>query len=295
MKKTSKIVFTIVLVGLAAVMTLVCFRSVTRPIDFEAKAKERDKVVIERLIDIKDAQVEYRKKKGQYTNSFDSLIHFLNNEKVYIVTKEFELNDLQLDLIAGYKKSDLKIKESQGFSITPDDAHAYVSVILAKANETGKWDRINEINALNIVPDSKKNDKEWIKSQLVQNKYRRDTIVTDYKKELYGDSNYPADSLRYVPFGNGEMFELITNESGELFEARADFEVYMKGIDDQELANYLLKIKKQNQELRRIPQYDEKGEQKLYADGTKVEELIPCRIIGNAETFNNNAGNWTSK
>jgi hypothetical protein len=37
---------------------------------------------------------------------------------------------------------------------------------------------------------------------------------------------------------------------------------------------------------------DDEGNQIFYADGSKKEELIPCRIIGNAESPNNNAGNW---
>lgn len=295
MKKGVKILFILVLIALVGALINVDFNSVTRPIEFEQKAHARDLVVIDRLIDIKDAQVAYRKEKGTYAANFDDLINFLKNENDTTIVKDFELNDLQIDLIAGYMKSDLKIKNSDLFEVTPDKAHAYVDVILKDAKVTGKQDRINEINRLNIIPASRKKDKEWIKSQMVEQKYRRDTIVTSYLVDLYDDATYEVDSLRYVPFGNGAEFDMVINDNGDLFEARADFEVYMKGIDDQELANYLLKIKKSNQQLRRIPEVDEDGKQIFYADGSKKETLIPCRIIGNAETPNNNAGNWPER
>ena len=85
---------------------------------------------------------------------------------------------------------------------------------------------------------------------------------------------------------------MLTNDDSSLFEVRADFTTYMRGIDDQELANYLLEIKTGNREVRRIPKKDENGEQMKYADGTNVETLIPCRIVGNCKENNNNAGNW---
>lgn len=295
MKKGVKIALTVVLVGLAAAITFVDYSSVNRPIEFEEKAYARDTVVINRLIDIKDAEVAYRKEKGAYTNDFDTLINFVKNENKITVLKDFEVNDRHIDLIAGYKKSDLKIKESESFGITPDEAHAYIAVILEEAKASGDDSRIKEINRNILIPENRKGDEAWIKSQMVQNKYRRDTVATSYIVELYNDPNYPVDSLRYVPFGNGEEFVLVTNERGDLFEARVDFEVYMKGIDDQELANYLLRIKKSNQQLRRIPELDSEGKFKFYADGSRVETLIPCRIIGNAETPNNNAGNWPEK
>lgn len=288
MKKGLKIALTVVMIGLAAAITFVDFSSVNRPIEFEKKAHARDTVVINRLIAIKDAEVAYRKEKGAYTNDFDSLINFVKSSKSTTIVKEFELNDRHIDLIAGYKKNDLKKAGDAMVGVTPDEAHAYIAQILKSGDKT----RINEINSLIIIPENRKKDKEWIKRQMVENKYRRDTISTNYIIELYNDPNFPVDSLRYVPFGNGAEFELITNESGDLFEARVDFEVYMKGIDDQELANYLLRIRTSNQQLRRIPVLDEEGNQIFFADGSKKEILIPCRIIGNAESPNNNAGNW---
>lgn len=280
MKNGVKNVVTILLVAVVAALAYINVRSVMRPIEFKQIAAGRDTVVIERLKDIRSAQVEYRKHNGHYTNDFNELIRFVKETSIPIVKKEYELNDFQLECIAGFKKSDINAKETDEVSITPDEADQYVLNLLAASRESGDWTRINQLNRLDN------------NGQKIQDTFRRDTINKSMIVELYGDENYPVDSLCYVPFGNGNKFELLTDENGDLFEARVDFEVYMKGIDDQELANYLLQIKTENKEVRRIPILDENGEQKRYADGTNVEELIPCRIVGNHKESNNNAGNW---
>lgn len=281
MKNGVKNVVTILLVGVVVALAYINVRSVMRPIEFKQIVAGRDSVVIERLKDIRSAQVEYRKYNGHYTNSFDSLISFVQEKTIPIVKKEYELNDFQLECIAGFKKEDMRnAKADTEISVTPDEADQFVLDLLAASRESGDWTRVAQLNAL---------DKN---GQQIQNTFRRDTINKSMLVELYNDANFPADSLRYVPFGNGAIFELLTDDNGTLFEARVDFEVYMKGIDDQELANYLLQIRTENKEVRRIPILDENGDQKRYADGTNVEELIPCRIVGNHKESNNNAGNW---
>ena len=85
---------------------------------------------------------------------------------------------------------------------------------------------------------------------------------------------FNADSLRYVPFGNGAEFELRTgcdssSKSGNklyLFEAKTPYRTYLEGINKDELNNLIdLQL-----EMGRYP-------------GLKV---------GDAEVGNNNAGNW---
>jgi hypothetical protein len=116
---------------------------------------------------------------------------------------------------------------------------------------------------------------------------------------LYHDPNYPVDSLKYIPFGNGEIFTLLadsipTKSGGQqhLFEARADFDQYLKGINEQEYNNYILGIKKNVTQVRREQVLDEKGEPKYDENNEEIVKLIPCRRVGNVKEPNNNAGNW---
>ena len=65
--------------------------------EFNEVRDAREKVIVERLIDIRRAETEYRNIKGDFTTSFDTLINFVKYEKAKIVLKEGELTDKQLE------------------------------------------------------------------------------------------------------------------------------------------------------------------------------------------------------
>ncbi len=277
-----------VLLGVIAIILIVVnVRSIMSPIEFEAVRVHRDSAVIARLIDIKNAQVEYKGQYGRYTNSFDTLIGFLKNYKLPIVKKAYELNDMQLESVANIKRKRAKVKEDAEISLTVDEADKIILELIAKANENGDWKELNEISALNRQEGS------------IRKNFHRDTMWVSLVDTLYHDPNYPVDSLRYIPFGNGEEFTLLadsipTKSGGQqfLFEARADFDQYLKGINEQEYNNYILSIKKNVTQVRREPVLDEKGEPKYDENNEEVVTLIPCRRVGNVKEPNNNAGNW---
>lgn len=277
-----------VLLGVIAIILIVVnVRSIMSPIEFEAVRVHRDSAVIARLIDIKNAQVEYKGQYGRYTNSFDTLIGFLKNYKLPIVKKAYELNDMQLESVANIKRKRAKVKEDAEISLTVDEADKIILELIAKANENGDWKELNEISALNRQEGS------------IRENFHRDTMWISLVDTLYHDPNYPVDSLRYIPFGNGEEFTLLadsipTKSGGQqfLFEARADFDQYLKGINEQEYNNYILSIKKNVTQVRREPVLDEKGEPKYDENNEEVVTLIPCRRVGNVKEPNNNAGNW---
>lgn len=90
-------VFKLLLVVAACALAFLCYQSIMTPIEFNEERDAREKVVVERLIDIRRAETEYRNIKGDYTASFDTLIDFIKNEKAKIVLKEGELTDKQLE------------------------------------------------------------------------------------------------------------------------------------------------------------------------------------------------------
>ncbi len=61
--------------------------SVYKEIQFNKIKVERYKVVIERLIDVRDSQLAYKEVKGEYAASFDSLINFVETGKVPITQR----------------------------------------------------------------------------------------------------------------------------------------------------------------------------------------------------------------
>ena len=104
-----KILLKVVLGVLAVVLVVVNVRSVMSPIQFEEIRSQRDSAVIYKLIDIKNAEVEFYRANGKYTNDFDSLINFVKTQKMYVVNKAYELNDRQLEKVADIKRKRDKI------------------------------------------------------------------------------------------------------------------------------------------------------------------------------------------
>lgn len=87
----------LLLVAAAILLVWLCYDSVMQPIRFDRQKKTRDKAVIQRLIDIRTAQVEFKTKHGAYAPTFDTLISFVKNGKIPFVKKEGVLTDDQLD------------------------------------------------------------------------------------------------------------------------------------------------------------------------------------------------------
>lgn len=227
MKKGLNLLLLVTIIGLG----YICYRSIMGPIEFAEERSFREKAIIARLIDIRTAQVEYRNiTKAGYSDNLDSLIEFVKTAQMPIVLKEGELNDEQLERGLTEKKA---------------------MEIIEKAKKTNNWKEV---------------EKEGLKD------FRRDTSWIALLDTIY-PKGYVIDSLAFVPFGNGARFEVATSvdttKAGSpqyLFEARTPYEVYLTGVNDQELKNLISDMKKMGRYC-----------------GLKV---------GDVEMPNNNAGNW---
>lgn len=227
MKKGLNLLLLVTIIGLG----YICYRSIMGPIEFAEERSFREKAIIARLIDIRTAQVEYRNiTKAGYSNNLDSLIEFVKTAQMPVILKEGELDDEQLERGLTEKKA---------------------MEIIAKAKKTNNWKEV---------------EKEGLKN------FRRDTSWIALLDTIY-PKGYAIDSLAFVPFGNGAKFEVATSvdttKAGSpqyLFEARTPYEVYLTGVNDQELRNLISDMKKMGRYC-----------------GLKV---------GDVEMPNNNAGNW---
>lgn len=207
-----KVVFNSLLVLAILVLGYLCVQTILTPIRFDEQRAKREAAVVERLVNIRKAQVEFKKQNNHYTGSMDSLITFLNTGKIAIVKKEGTLTDQQLE---------------EGMT-----------------------------------------EKKAVKLGLI----RRDTTFVNVKESLFGAA-FNADSLAYVPFGNGAKFEMaanvLTSASGisvPVFEAKTPYNVYLQGMDRQELIN-------------------------LNDVANKLERYAGLKV-GSVDEANNNAGNW---
>jgi hypothetical protein len=182
--------------------------------------------------------LDIRKAQAEYSNTHDR--QYTNNfdSLIYFVKNQ------KLPLV--FKKGVLSDAQLES-GLTEAKAMA----IINKAKKTGKYDEVKK----NGLEDFSR-DTTWVA-----------VIDTIFPK------GFNADSLRYVPFGNGVQFQMDTltqiARSGApicLLEVKAPYEAYLGDLDKQEIIN----LKDQQQQLNKY-----------------------CGLkIGDLETANNNAGNW---
>ncbi len=244
MKKVINILLGLCIIGLAYLF----YGSIMGPINFEKEKTIRDEAVKNRLIDIRSAQVEFHNQHdGRYTADMDSLIDFVKNGKQPTIAKIGELTDWQLE--AGWT-------EAKVLQLYEEARNAKNKKI---ADE--KWKEAIEAGFVTQNPNGTLN---FV--------FSRDTVWEPIIGTIFPEG-FNADSMRYVPFGNGAEFEMETGQDStksgsfiSLFEARTLFETYYGGLDEQEVFNLI----DEREQLGRYP-------------GMKV---------GDAVSGNNNAGNW---
>lgn len=226
-----KTVINLVLAACVIALIYICYGSIMGPIHFDEERKLREKAIIARLIDIRKAQQEYRSMhQGAYTDNFDSLITFVKTAKLPFIMKVGTLTDDQLNSGMTEKKA---------------------MELINKAKKTGNWKDV---------------EKEGLQN------FRRDTMWVAVMDTIF-EKGFNPDFLPYVPYGNGAKFQMQsrrdTLDTGmplNLFQANVDYDVYLKGINEQELNN-----------LKDVQ--------------SKLGKYCGLKV-GDIEQPNNNAGNW---
>ena len=124
-------------------------------------------------------------------------------------------------------------------------------LLIEKAKKTGRYDEVKKWGLENF-----KRDTMWVA-----------VLDTIYPK------GFNADSMKYIPHGNGAQFEMnVKNDTAKsgapvyLFEVKAPYETYLSGLDKQEIIN----LKDLDSKLG------------------KYSGLM----VGSIDTPNNGAGNW---
>lgn len=78
-------VLQIVLALVIGVLAILIYRSIDKPLKFEAELKSRGDVVVEKLKDIRTAQTLFKSINARYTTSFDTLKKFVTDGKIPVV------------------------------------------------------------------------------------------------------------------------------------------------------------------------------------------------------------------
>ncbi len=85
MKKGLSIIINILLFAAILFLAWQVIKSIQAPIKFGNEQKARESKVVERLIDIRNAEVLYKQANNKYTASFDTLINFCETAEIPIV------------------------------------------------------------------------------------------------------------------------------------------------------------------------------------------------------------------
>ena len=80
-----KLIIQLVLILASSFIGYLIYDSIASKIELEKEIEHRKSVVIERLEQIKEAQLFYKKIHGEYANSFDQLKDFLENDSITII------------------------------------------------------------------------------------------------------------------------------------------------------------------------------------------------------------------
>lgn len=81
-----RLIINLVLIALAGLLIFVLASSISEPIKFQDIRQNREGAVIDRLMEIRQAQELYRNVSGKFANSFDSLSYVLKTGKLQTIS-----------------------------------------------------------------------------------------------------------------------------------------------------------------------------------------------------------------
>ena len=91
--KLKSIIINLVLFAVVVFLAIMVIKSIQAPINFNNEKELREKQIVQRLKDIRDAEIQYRQAYNKYTNNFDTLVKFCNNYEIPIVNIIPDPND----------------------------------------------------------------------------------------------------------------------------------------------------------------------------------------------------------
>mgnify|MGYP007069859586 CR=1 FL=1 len=131
MKKSLNILINVVLFIVIVFLAIMVVKSIQAPIKFGNEKKAREVQVIQRLLDIRAAELQYKQAYNHYTSNFDTLINFCANGEIPIIKIVPDPNDTT-------------------FTLTINDTLGYVKVVDSLFSNRDNFN----VNDLRYVPFS---------------------------------------------------------------------------------------------------------------------------------------------
>ena len=191
-----------------------CFYSIYSDIAFDEEKAAREKLVIARLMDIRNAEEQYKMTFGEYCGTIDSLIDYVKNGKtVDKIIKEGELTDDQLE--AGMTE-----REAVAKGIIKRD-----TVWITAAEKLG----IANPDSMKYVPIGRKADGTFMVVHSTFDPSKCDTVyqgIIELRKKA--------------------AFNMKSNEFDMMVEFRARLEDYMDGMSEKKIKSLKADLKKRH-------------------------------------------------
>ena len=195
-------------------LAVACFFSIYNDIAFDDEKAAREKVVIDRLMDIRNAEEQFKMTFGEYCGTMDSLIDFVKNGKtVDKIIKDGELTDDQLE--AGMTE-----REAVALGIIKRD-----TVWITAAAKLG----IANPDSMKYVPVGRKADGSF-------------TVV----RSTFDPSVYDTIYQGIIELRKKAAFNMKSNEFDMMVEFRARLEDYMDGMSEKKIKNLKSDLKKRH-------------------------------------------------
>lgn len=203
-----KPILNIVLWLLIAFLGYHTYMSVYEPIQFNKVKEKRYSEVIEKLIDIRDAQLAHRQVTGKFSGNFDELVKFLDTAQ-YTITQRRDTTVLDEEMTKRYTVDmfkDLVIIDTLGFKSVKDSLFKgddrYKTMMNVPHGENAKFELkagILEQNGLNIPVFEAK-----VKKEVILHDQNRDLVLQE--NEVVSVDGVNGDALIV-----GSMDEVKTN------------------------------------------------------------------------------------
>ena len=204
-----KPILKIALWALIAYLGYQTFMSVYKPIQFNVIKEKRYAKVIEKLIDIRDAELAHRQVTGKFSGNFDELVKFLDTAK-FTITQRRDSTILDKELTKRYggveTYKDIVITDTLGFKSVKDslfkDSDRYKTMMNVPETDGAKF----ELKAGVL-------DQNGLKIPVFEAKVKKDVILFDQDADLIDQENQvvSVDGVNGDALIVGSMDEIKTN------------------------------------------------------------------------------------
>lgn len=138
----NRIFFSILLWIITGIFGYLIYSSVMAPIRFDQEKEIRFEAAVNKMLDIKKAQLAYKSIKGHYAPTFDSLVNFIESERFEIIErKDTSVPDVARNAAFGLSNGeggyfkDIVITKSLGFKSVKDSLF----------KNTDRYKRLNKV------------------------------------------------------------------------------------------------------------------------------------------------------